>query len=172
MAITQECCVQSSTSPGSNTPQDTNCTATCPLSRKTIQVRRTRHAGTLLEKQRWTHKRCTLMDPHTRPRKSRTTSTNVHSAAIWGYRLLSLKTCLGRWTIGRSGERGSGISVLPARYDDDDEGGIDRVFPYRCRHKCPTKTGPIFFKILVHSRLTSLYGLVCCIKRLISNRLM
>ena len=31
-----------------------------------------------------------------------------------------LKTCLGRWTIGRSGERGSGISVLPARYDDDD----------------------------------------------------
>ena len=30
-----------------------------------------------------------------------------------------LKTCLGRWTIGRSGERGSGISVLPARHDDD-----------------------------------------------------
>ena len=32
-----------------------------------------------------------------------------------------LKTYLGRWTIGRSGERGSGISVLPAWYDDDDE---------------------------------------------------
>ena len=32
-----------------------------------------------------------------------------------------LKTYLGRWTIGRSGERGSGISVLPARYDDDYE---------------------------------------------------
>ena len=32
-----------------------------------------------------------------------------------------LKTYLGRLTIGRSGERGSGISVLPARYDDDDE---------------------------------------------------
>ena len=32
-----------------------------------------------------------------------------------------LKTYLGRWMIGRSGERGSGISVLPARYDDDDE---------------------------------------------------
>ena len=31
-----------------------------------------------------------------------------------------LKTYLGRWTIGRSGERGSGISVLPARYDDDE----------------------------------------------------
>ena len=31
-----------------------------------------------------------------------------------------LKTYLGRWTMGRSGERGSRISVLPARYDDDD----------------------------------------------------
>ena len=31
-----------------------------------------------------------------------------------------LKTYLGRWTIGRSGERGSGISVLPAQYDDDE----------------------------------------------------
>ena len=30
---------------GSGTPQDTNCTATCPLSRNLIQVRRTRHAG-------------------------------------------------------------------------------------------------------------------------------
>ena len=32
-----------------------------------------------------------------------------------------LKTCLVRWTTGRSGERGSGISVLPARHDDDDD---------------------------------------------------
>ena len=48
-----------------------------------------------------------------------------------------LKTYLGRWTIGRSGERGSGISVLPARYDDDDDflqNGLNLL------HKCtPTK---------------------------------
>ena len=31
-----------------------------------------------------------------------------------------LKTYLGRWTIGRCGERGSGISVLPAGYDDEE----------------------------------------------------
>ena len=30
------------------------------------------------------------------------------------------KTCRRRWMIGKSGERGSGISVLPARHDDDD----------------------------------------------------
>ena len=31
------------------------------------------------------------------------------------------KTCRRRWMIGRSGERGSGISVLAARHDDDDD---------------------------------------------------
>ena len=31
------------------------------------------------------------------------------------------KTCQRRWLIGRSGERGSGISVLAARHDDDDD---------------------------------------------------
>ena len=29
------------------------------------------------------------------------------------------KTCLRRWTIGKSGERG--LSVLPAPHDDDDD---------------------------------------------------
>ena len=41
-AITQECCEQYWTSPGGNTPQGVNYTATCLQSRK---VRRTRHAG-------------------------------------------------------------------------------------------------------------------------------
>ena len=41
-----------------------------------------------------------------------------------------LKTCLGRWTIGRSRERGSGISVLPARYDDD--AYVYLIYLYRC----------------------------------------
>ena len=55
---------------------------------KTIQVRRTRHAGHC-----WRSRdeliRCTLMDPHTWPCKSRTTSTNIHSATMWGYGMLS-----------------------------------------------------------------------------------
>ena len=48
-------------------------------------------------------------------RKSRTTSTNIHSAAMWGYG----KTCQGRWTIGKSGEKGSRIPVLVARQKDE-----------------------------------------------------
>ena len=61
------------------------------------------------------------MDPHTWPCKSRTISTNIHSATMWGIRYVVQKTCLRRWTIGKSGERGSGISVLPSRHDDDDD---------------------------------------------------
>ena len=34
------------------------------------------------------------------------------------------KTRLKRWTIGEIGERGSGISVLPARHDDDDDDDV------------------------------------------------
>ena len=33
---------------------------------------------------------------------------------------VALMTCRKRWTIGRGGERGSGISVLMAPQDDDD----------------------------------------------------
>ena len=35
------------------------------------------------------------------------------------------ETCLRQWTIGKSGERGSAISVLPARHDDDDDIMVD-----------------------------------------------
>ena len=34
---------------------------------------------------------------------------------------IAIRTSQKRWTIGMSGERGSGISVLAARHDDDDE---------------------------------------------------
>ena len=34
---------------------------------------------------------------------------------------VSLKTCRRRWTIGRSGERGSGLSMLAAQHDDDND---------------------------------------------------
>ena len=34
-------------------------------------------------------------------------------------RNVALKTCQRRWTIGRSSERGSGISMLAARHEDD-----------------------------------------------------
>ena len=44
-----------------------------------------------------------------------------------------LKTYLGRWTIGRSDERGSGISVQPVRYDNHDD---IYVYIYMCVCVC------------------------------------
>ena len=41
---------------------------------------------------------------------------------------IALKTCQMRWTIGRSGERGSGISMLAARHDDDDEVCVNKQY--------------------------------------------
>ena len=58
--------------------------------------------------------------PHTAAQKQ----DNQHERTFSTYvriQVVVLKAYRGRWTIGRSGERGSGISVLPARYDDDDD---------------------------------------------------
>ena len=112
MAITQECCEQYWTSPGGNTQQGTNYTATCLPSRKLSKLDEP-------EKQGQAHKWCTPMDPHIWPSKSRMTSANIYTAAV-RIQDVALKTCLRRWTIGRSGEKGSGISMLAARHDDDD----------------------------------------------------
>ena len=49
---------------------------------QTSQTRRT-----LLEKQRRARKWFTTMDPHIWPSKSRTTSPNLHTAAMWGHRM-------------------------------------------------------------------------------------
>ena len=58
--------------------------------------------------------------PHTAAQKQDDQHERTFSSCV-RIQDVVLKTCLGRWTIGRGGERGSGISVLPARYDDDDD---------------------------------------------------
>ena len=50
---------------------------------------------TLLEKQGRAHKRCTPMDPHIWPSKSRTTSSNIHTAVMWGYGMLLWRPARG-----------------------------------------------------------------------------
>ena len=84
---------------------------------KTIQVRRTRNAGHCWRSRYELHKWCTLMDPHTWCAKAGRPARTYYVKI----RYVVQKTCLRRWTIGRSGERGSGISVIPARHHDDDD---------------------------------------------------
>ena len=88
---------------------------------KTIQVRRTRHA-----RHCW-RSRDELISgmysygpPHMAVQKQDDQHEHTFSSYV-RIRDVVLKTCLRRWTIGKSGERRSGISVLPARHDDDDD---------------------------------------------------
>ena len=87
---------------------------------KTIQVRRTRHAGHC-----WRSRDELISDVLLWTQiHGRAKADDQHEHTFSNYlriRDIVLKTCLGRWTIGKSGERGSGISVLPARHDDDDD---------------------------------------------------
>ena len=85
-----------------------------PITR-TIQVRRTRHSGHC----RWSRdeliRDVLLWTPtHGRAKSGRPARTYIQQ----------LCEDTGRWTIGRSGERGTGISVLLARYEIDDDDDI------------------------------------------------
>ena len=83
-AITRECCEQYWTSPGDNTRQDTNYMTTCRPLRKLSKLNEPDMQDTAGEEGR-AHKGCSPMDPHIWPGKSRTTSTKIHTAAMWGY---------------------------------------------------------------------------------------
>ena len=79
--------------------------------------------------------------PHTAAQKQDDQHERTFSSYV-RIQVVVLKTYLGRWTIGRSGERGSGISVLPARYDDDDDSFSHQChWFYNCCH-----TFVIFFQ--------------------------
>ena len=56
--------------------------------------------------------------PHMAKQKQEDQHEHTYSSCV-RIRDVALKTCQKRWMIGRSGERGSGISMLAARHDDD-----------------------------------------------------
>ena len=87
---------------------------------KTIQVRRTRHAGHCWRSRDELIRDVLLWTPHMAVQKQDDQDEHTFSSYV-RIRDVVLKTCLGRWRIGRSGERGSGKSVLPVRHNDDDE---------------------------------------------------
>ena len=119
---------------------------------KTIQVRRTRHAGHCWRSRDELIRDVLLWTPtHGRAKAGRSARTHVQQLCEDTGCLL--KTCLGRWTIGRSGERGSGISVLPAWHDDDDD-----IYIYACVCMC------IKYIYIYNANSTTLSKHVCQIK--------
>ena len=100
-----------------------------PSITKTIQVRRTRHGGHCWRSKDELIRDVLLWIPHMAEQNQDDLLEHIYSSYV-RIRDVALKTCQRRWTIGRNGERGSGISVLATRHDDDDDVILQIIFPY------------------------------------------
>ena len=122
---------------------------------KTIQVTRTRHAG---EARTNSSVMYSYGPPPMAKQKQDDQLEHTYSSYV-RIRDVTLKTCQKRWMIGRSGERGSGISVLAVRHDDDDDEEFilttipantnnltTLLYDHRLNHK------RIFFIVYIHIR--------------------
>ena len=89
---------------------------------KTIHVRRTRHAGPCWKSRDELISDVLLWTPSYSQAKQDDQLEHTYSRFV-RIRDVAMKTWQKRWTIGRSGQRGTGISVLAAWHDDDDDGG-------------------------------------------------
>ena len=107
------------TSPGDNTPQDTNYTATCLPSQKLYKLDKPDMQDTAGEARTNSSVMYTYKPPHRAKQKQDDLLEHTYSSYV-RIRDVTLKTCQKQWMIGRSGVRGSGISVLAAQHDDDD----------------------------------------------------
>ena len=93
---------------------------------KTIKIRRTRHAGHCWRSRDELISDALLYGPNMAEQKQDDQLENTCSSSV-RMQDVARKTCQSRWMIGRSGERGSGISALAARHDDDDDDDDDDV---------------------------------------------
>ena len=103
-----------------NTPRDSNCTDTCPPSQKTIQVRRTRHAGHCWRSGDELISDVLLWDPtHGCASVGRPARTYIQQLCEdTGCNPEDLPEAMS--DRGEMGERRSGISAQTARHDDDE----------------------------------------------------
>ena len=120
MIVCRQCWEQYWTSPGINTPQDTNYTATCLPSRKLYKLDELDTQDTAGEARTNSSVMYSYGPPHMAKQKQDDQLEHTYSSyvRIWD---VTQKTCQKRWMVGRSGERGSGIAVLAAWLDDDDD---------------------------------------------------
>ena len=93
---------------------------------KTIQARRTRHAGHCWRSKDKIVSDVLLWTPAYGQSKAGRPAQHSYSSyvMIWD---VTPKTCRRQWMIGRCGERGSGISMLAA-HDDHDDNNIQSLF--------------------------------------------
>ena len=87
---------------------------------KTIQVRRARHAGHCWRSKDELVSDVLLWTPHMAKQKQDDQPELTYSSYV-RTQDVTQKNCCRRWTIGKSVESWSRISVLAARHDDDDD---------------------------------------------------
>ena len=119
-ATTQEFCKQFCTSPGGNTPQSSSCTATYHRSRKISKLNEPDMQNTAGEAGTSSWVMFSYGPPHMAGKKQGDQLEPTYSSSL-RIRDVALTTCQKRWTIGRRDEIGSGISMLVARWEDDDD---------------------------------------------------
>ena len=101
---------------------------------KPIQVRQTRHAGLCWRCRDELIRDLLLWTPiYGRAKAGRPARTYIQQLC----EEVALKNSQRRWTIGRSGVRGLGISVLAARHDYDDDDVFPDVDGLKETHFCP-----------------------------------
>ena len=88
-----------------------------PPNTKTIQARRTRHAGHCWRSRDELISDVLLWTPLIAKQRQDDQLEHTYSSYV-RIRDVTLKTSQWRWMLGRSGERGSGTSVLAVRHDD------------------------------------------------------
>ena len=96
---------------------------------KAIQVRRTRDAGYCWTSRDELKSDVLLWTPHMAEQKQDDQLEHSYSSYV-RIRNVAVKTFQRRWTIGKSGERRSGISVLAPRHDDDDDDDMHTIRYY------------------------------------------
>ena len=84
---------------------------------KTIKIRWTRRVGPYWRNRDELRSDVLLWTPSAKA-NDQLGPTYSSSVLIWD---VALRTCQKQWAIGRGGERGSGITVLIAQHDDDDD---------------------------------------------------
>ena len=126
-----------------------------PPTTKTIQARRTRYAGHCLRSKDEIVSDVLLWTPaYGQSKAGRPQLEHSYSSYVM-IRDVTPKTCRRRWMIGRRGERGSGISVLAARHDDDED-DIYNCFIHVWKYIEPQIYRPIWYLFI-----NELYIYIC-----------
>ena len=118
MATIQECCQQYWTIPGGNTPQSSSCTATYLPSRKLSKLDEPDKHDTAREVGKSSQVMFSYGPLHMVEQKLGDQLEPTYNSSVRG---VAQRSRQKRWRIGRGGERGSGISVVMAWQDDDNE---------------------------------------------------